>query len=422
MYRLAPIINRLVGSEHKFITIYGEPITEEKIKIDHGSGKYRLYLNFKRPETKEEKELDSVELEILDMKFPPVIPPGEWVDDPRNKQWAWAKPLGAGPNFQNGQQQQAPAIDPLAAFGTFMDIQDRLREQTPAQASQPAQSPANDLLAQLKLLKEVTQPSAPAAPAKDPLELAISLMTIMNQQRAENPIVDMMRAELQAVREELKEARKTPPAAQKSFMDQLMEMATDDKMDKVKRVMGIFGGGDGGGRPVRTTPLELAREFISSPMGANIGQGVAVLLTQMMAPKPNGAPPQQYPTVLNQQNPNGTAPPVELPETRIQRIGAQITRPMIAHFMRGGEGQDFAQSMYDMGAEDYVFMRGLGADNIIARYRAFPEAWNYVQAEAGRFEEYIRAFCTWDPNSDEGPAPSEGDDGVVDLESQEAGS
>ena len=38
-YRLEPIIDRLRGSENKYITIYHEPITEEKMKIDHGSGR-----------------------------------------------------------------------------------------------------------------------------------------------------------------------------------------------------------------------------------------------------------------------------------------------------------------------------------------------------------------------------------------------
>ncbi len=422
LYRLAPIINRLMSSEHKFVSIYNEPITEERLKVDHGSGRYRLYLNYRAPGQKD-VEIDRVELDILDQNFPPKVPPGEWMDDNKNRQWAWAKPPGA-PGFHTNGTAPAPAagpVDPLAAFGTFMDIQDRIESRTQP-AAQPAPSAANDLLTQLRLLKEVTQP-APAAPAENPLTLAIQLMTVMNQQRAENPIVDMMRAELQAVREELKEARKTPPPAQKSFMDQLMEMATDDKLDKVKRVMGIFGGGagEGAGRQARTTPLELAREFISSPMGANIGHGVGSLLSQMMQPKVNGGPPQ-YPTVLNQQHPNGTVPPVENPEVRIQRIGAAVTRPMLQYFMRNGNGADFAQSMFDMSAEDYVFMRQLGAENIVQRYRQFPEAWNVIQYPINReneFIEFIRDFCSWNPDEDEGPAPpNNGDDGIVELEEE----
>ncbi len=422
LYRLAPLINRLMSSEHKFVSVYNEPVTEERIKVDHGSGKYRLYLNYTKPgETS--VELDRIELDILDQNFPPKIPPGEWMDDNRNRQWAWAKPAGA-PGFNSNGQSAAPAaapVDPLAAFNTFIDIQDRMEERR-----KPAEQPAL------------------AATAPAPVDPWAAAEKILNM-RADNPMMAILQEQMkinaaaldaertrnfqaqEAARErehklqmQLLEQKLTGQG--KPFFEQLMEMASDDKTDKIKKVLGLFGGGgDGPVRAARTTPLELAREFISSPMAANIGQGVGVLLAQMMAPKTNGGPPAAYPTVLNAQNPNGTAPPVEMSEQRIQRIGAQITRPMIAHFMRGGEGADFAQSMFDMGPEDYVFMRGLGAEDILRRYRAFPEAWNYVQAEAGRFEAYIQAFCTWDPNDDEGPAPSEGDDGVVDLE-QESGS
>lgn len=93
IYRIEPVINRLATSDNKYIGIYSEPVNEERVKLDYGSGKYRLYLNYKLPSESEGKELDSVEFDIMDMAHPPKIPLGEWVDAPKNKDWAWAKPM-----------------------------------------------------------------------------------------------------------------------------------------------------------------------------------------------------------------------------------------------------------------------------------------------------------------------------------------
>jgi hypothetical protein len=74
LYRLEPIIDRTRGSEKKLVTKYEEPIDENRIKLDYGSGRYRLYLTFKMPGTKEGRELDSIEFDILDMAYPPKVP------------------------------------------------------------------------------------------------------------------------------------------------------------------------------------------------------------------------------------------------------------------------------------------------------------------------------------------------------------
>ena len=51
------------------------------------------------------------------------------------------------------------------------------------------------------------------------------------------------------------------------------------------------------------------------------------------------------------------------------------------------------------------------------RYRQFPPAWAVIAPKEAAFIEFIREFCSWDPNEDEGPAPGP-DDGVVDLDTE----
>lgn len=413
VYRLAPIINRLVGSETKFITIYTEPITEQKLKIDHGSGRYRLYLNYKAPAGQKEKELDVVELDILDKNFPPNINPGEWLDDPRNKVWAWAKPKTVDPPAA-GAAAPAPASDPFAVLDTVMDLQDRIEQRI-----KPA------------------EPFAPANPATavDPWTAAEKILNM----RADNPMMAILQQQMKdaAAAQEAERQRAFQAAeaardrefklqqqllesqrgsAPKGLVEQLLEIATlGDKLDPLKKLLGFNGTGEGV-RAAKTTALDLVRDFAESPAGTALAQGLAGLMVNLARPAP--AAPAPGPIVLNAQQSNGTVAPAEDTETRIMRIGQTITQPMLYEFfLRNEPGDLFAERVFDLWPEDYAFLKQLGAANLIERYRRFTPAWNLIAPKEAQFVEFLNQFVNWNPNEDEAPAPGTGgDDGVVDLE------
>jgi hypothetical protein len=281
-------------------------------------------------------------------------------------------------------------------------------------------------------------PASTAPAAVDPWSAAEKILNM----RSENPMVAILQQQMKdaataaeneraraftaaeaardrefKLQQQLLEARTKEPQG-KNALDQLLELASmGDKLDPLKKLLG-FGNGAGevAGRVARTTGLDLFRDFILSPSAAPVFQGLGALLSNVTqsAQTQNGQP-QPRPVVINQQPNPAAVPPVEDPEQRIQRIGAQITQPLIKQFMQGSGGADFAQSMFDMMPEDYAFMRTLGPDNIVDRYRQFPQAWNILQFREAEFIEFIREFCTWDPNEDEAPAPGDGDDGIVDL-------
>src|SRR5262249_12840599 len=93
LYRLEPITDRTTGGPKPVWVIkYGNPIDEERILLDHGSGRYRLYLNRAEPGRRKTVLIETHEFEIYNPKHAPKIPAGEWVEDPRNKKWAWAHP------------------------------------------------------------------------------------------------------------------------------------------------------------------------------------------------------------------------------------------------------------------------------------------------------------------------------------------
>lgn len=427
LYRVEPVIDRTRSGDNKYINSYAEPVNEDKIMADYGSGRYKLMLNFRKPGAETGDLIDSTYMDILNMKYPPKIPLGEWTDDPRNKKWAWAKEALGIPN---GTPAAAPpSIDPLAAFGTFMDIQDRIEERV-----KPAQ-PANGTPAPV-----------------DPWSAAEKILNM----RSDNPMVEILKEQMKSaaaateaerdrafkaqesarqrewdLQQKLLDARSSAPvAAPKTLMEQLTEFATLTDNPLVKKIMGSGGStAEAVARGGRTSFLDFARETMQGPAGTYIGQGLGNFLTGITsyfhqpAQQPNPGIQQQQPppVVINAQQPNGTMPPIEHPEQRITRIGAAITEPLIKKFMADGDGGDFAQSMFDVMPEDYVFMRSLGAENIVSRYKQFKQAWDVLRFKEAEFVTFIQDFCKWDPNEDEAPAgPGEGDDGINDLTGDEA--
>ena len=197
VYRLEPIIDMRRGSNNKYICIYTEPLDEERIKRDLGSGRYRLYLNYKNPGAQEERELDSVEVDILDRNFPPVIPDGSWVDDPINKKWAWAKPS------QQGNQPPAQSGNMLDAVEVLSQIQDRAEDRARERmdSNRPQTwDPAQQLATVVTAAKDIAG-ALKATP--------------------ENPIPAFISEQMTAMRTEIAEARRRSD----TLMDKLLDMA-----------------------------------------------------------------------------------------------------------------------------------------------------------------------------------------------------
>ena len=121
LYRLEPITDRLKGGNSTvFVMKYDEPVDQDKILVDHGSGKYRAILTFRKPGENTGDQVDSAIFEMLNPNFPPKVPPGEWVNDSRNKKWAWAAPMLPKTAAQQQQEQaQRPIDDTVEKFRLF---------------------------------------------------------------------------------------------------------------------------------------------------------------------------------------------------------------------------------------------------------------------------------------------------------------
>ena len=403
VYRLAPIIDRLRGSDTKFICMYEEIVNEERIKHDWGSGRYRLYLNFKLPQ-QGEKELDSVEIDIMDMKYPPNVPPGEWVEDPRNKQWAWAK--GTFPAAAPAAAAPGPAVsDPLAAFDTFMSIQDRVQERmTPA---------------------AVAAPPAPPAPA-DPFDTAKKIMDM----RTNDPMISLLLARMEAqdkaaesarqreydLQKELRQSQtvQQQAAAPKSLVEQMEELA------KIKgTIQTLFGGGaaaEGTVRPGKFGWLDFAREVVPEVMNSKILNALA----DKMTTSPITTVYPINPATAPNGNGNGAKP-----EDLLSFVQHVITPPLLEYFRTETDGTAFATWVYDGFPDRLAEIQAIGEQRIFELYKSHAprEDWAMLTSRGEQaFAVFVHEFCAFKPpaEEEEDEKPGAAASGIIDLDVEES--
>lgn len=180
----------------------GKPISLEKVAQPfdvnymlktHGSGGYRFDVCYSQPNGTEKKRIRQAYETIIDMRYPPRVPAGEWLDDPRNKEWAWCKPeleaaekhrvLEAAAKLNGTAEPQQSKTEELS---DMLDLVNKLK---------PAEGNANTalLLELIKmndpskaftLAKEIAGMAAPAPQNQDNSITAMLLKFLMEDRRA----------------------------------------------------------------------------------------------------------------------------------------------------------------------------------------------------------------------------------------------
>jgi hypothetical protein len=422
VYADEPVCNKKTYGETRYILKSSAPILDlEGLKQDYGSFKGWMTLNLRKTGKDQTDEADRLNFEIYDPKYPPKIPRSAWANDDRNKRWADLLP-----------PEPKPVADGTASLiegaRFYKEIRDEVKGEMP---DDQAPNSTRETLETMKLAKELFGPSNGHTPAvqDSPLKIAVELATTMMQMKADNPVIDMYRDELKAMREELKEAhaemRKSQSAPAKSGFDQLMEIATSaEKLEPFKKLFGgLFGNGNGSVgsegiiRTARTTGLDVLRDFVTSPVAEKIGAGLGDLFSRMADAPPQPVTIPLTPTVVNGDAAPRPQPSVqrETDQQRIIRIAQTITGPMLDEFFDQDEPGDlFAEKVFDFWPADLKFLQGLGAERILNLYRGFAPAWARIGPKEQQFAQFLKEFCEWKPEVDDESAPP--DDGIVDLE------
>jgi hypothetical protein len=426
VYRLKPIYDMLIGSKRKYIRIYelGAP-TEEQIKHDCGSGRYRLYLNFKTDGADHEKELASVEIDILDPAFPPNLPVGDWLNDEANREWRWARPLleareaEAAAKVANKNERAAASSsgNMLEAVQVLGELQDRAEERARERidSGRPQTwDPAQQLATVVTAAKDIAG-ALKATP--------------------ENPIPAFISEQMTAMRTELADARRRSD----TLMDKLLDMARapqPQQQNGLSAVKEIMQGIKDFLPTVRdlwpNAPEDIAERVVKSKMGPwqeffapvlpRLVDALAPIMPAMAAGLMGGNGPARPPGMPPQARLPNPAMPQPSPQSPPQAQHAPNLDEMLLNALTSDrDGGEFADSLVMLfGQQGQLMYRqaaSLGEQGLLTLIQQRP-VWNQLGPLQSKVPAFVHEFIEWGQEPQEEMAegaepPAAGE--VVDL-------
>lgn len=208
LYRLSPTIDRRSGGRQINIEKFARSFDIDDIMRKHGSGVYKLELFRIDEASGRYVRYKSEKFDILNMDYPPMVPAGDWVDDPENAVWKWAVPklpasVGGG----------EPGYPPGFNVAQIIKESDE-RALRMVEIMTPKGNSALDAV-----LAQMMQANSP----ERLIALAQALAPKPDNSMA--LIVELLRQDLKETREELARIRdKAAPPPQKSLLEQIGEV------------------------------------------------------------------------------------------------------------------------------------------------------------------------------------------------------
>jgi hypothetical protein len=389
LYRLAPVIDRGKTGNYHNVQMYSKPVTQDEIMraTYGGSGKYRLMLKRYDPGSRITALIREEDFSILNQDFPPCIPFGEWIDDDKNREWAWAKP-----QLEKiaKEKANAPATPNASAAGitdpTFLNVIGILERFMPKQSADQTQLLATEVIATMREQHKEQMQQAKGNPDQL-VTLVTTIATALKPATAPAAGGDPVMMEmLRNMREDLRAEREanaklmerilapTQVAPAPTLAAQLKDMV------ELKSVVGsLFGrGNSGGGEQNRKTdwgevfarsvekiveegPRYMAAIFTGRPPARTINN------PPRPPAAPGAAPAEQQPRELTQ------AEQEEQVMGAIQEINAQFgatfdefTPELVKTFDRDLTGMDFRDwFIEEFGARVYSFLRKMDVRTIL---------------------------------------------------------
>lgn len=223
LYRTDPKINRRNNGRPINLQKYSECIDPERVKLDHGSGGYLLMVNRRNQVSGKYERIASLYFDVFDMKYPPRVPLGDWLDEPVNDGWKWAKPgleTATAATVHAAQYPQQPNANEqvktiLEAARTF------------AETSKGGNNNGQEDNATTKVLDAVLKRSdrleEQLRAANDPLAMLTLLRELLpKQQTGETPMEKFLLMQLQSMQTRLD--AQVAPVPQKGLLDQIGEL------------------------------------------------------------------------------------------------------------------------------------------------------------------------------------------------------
>jgi hypothetical protein len=434
VYRKEPIIDRSHSGDWHYVDKYEEnPKNEDRILADHGSGKYRLMLNFQKPGAQNASTIDTCVLTLMNVKFPPKIAPGDWVDDPKNNKWSWAKASFPKQESANGAGQV------LETLKVFKDIQHGLKDEEAKPAPPPLPNPVSQVRETIQALKELA-PQPAAATENATLQSIVQLIISQSKQQADQATAQIaaQAAQNNTLLQALLAQRNQPAPNATSFTDAvavisdklvpLMEKlkpAADEALTNFTRRSKMSGWME-----MIQPAIPAFVEFLK-PFGIAAAQ-------RLMTPQNNGAgsytgmstPPVEI---------TGNLPPsAPAPSTGVNTGSHQsgfppvlnmIAVPMLTYMRLDADprelGRDFASWVNEGYSADPRFSQALalaraaGGNSVLVAFKGSPywldkgvnhDLPSLAELEP-KFQVFIESFLRWQPPA----AQQEEEDDIIDI-------
>jgi len=339
LYRCEPYTDRKVTGNDNFIMKYTQPIDQQSVMEEYGSGKYLAVLNVFNPSTRHSKAAYSHYFRIMNMNYPPKLPLGEWINDGRNKDWAWAKPLLEAAESKRLQQLQAQGtsagMDQAAQmFEAAVQAVQKLRPNT-------SPDEQNTLAAQViqSMEKSADRMLAMANPAQF-MGLVEKILSVNKSDGG--GVMQIVMGQLTSLQTQLSEERSfsrdllvklsTPPPAEP-------RRSLKEELSDVKEIAGMFRGGGSAansGTDWGGVALQLGGKLLE--VGGAIAQ-VAIARAGQKSP--------MRPPVTVQGNPSLPQPAVEEPP-QPQQVNPNLTPEQQAMFNELDNLNTTLGPMFDM--------------------------------------------------------------------------
>jgi hypothetical protein len=434
VYRLAPIYDSTnVGSKKKYIMIYlaAPAPDEERIKRDCGSGRYRLYLNGKTSGTHKEAELAAVEIDILDPAFPPNLPVGDWLDEPKNRDWQWAKPLLEARQAKalqaNTPPPAAPGVNMMDAMEMVGQLQDRAEERAKERmdSNRPQTwNPAEQLATVVTAAKDIA--GALRATPENPIPSFISDQ--MNAMRAE---IAAARLRSDALMDKLLERANAPPQQQNSGMSAIKDLVAGVK-DLLPSLKDLWPNADDAiAERITRSKMGPWQEFFQ-PVLPGLVNAIAPILPGIVAGLAGGGraagPPAQFmPGLPAPAHPNPTTPGMapQQPQPQAQHV-PDLDAMLLNALTNDRDGEEFADSLVTLfGQQGQLVYRqacSLGEQGLLTLIQGRP-IWQQLGPLQAKVAQFVKEFIEYgqEPSeTPEGTEPTSVDAEVVDLTGEPA--
>ena len=233
LWRTAPIID-LGSGKAASIERITHPFDLTYILKTHGSGGYRFDISEIPPDGSKQTRVRQFYENIFDVRFPPRIPYGTWVDDPRNADWAWAKPVLMEEAQRAAQPQEVQT--PAQTLVDYLDVANKVKEL----------SGNDDPSLSGVVIRMLENSQTALRDYQDPVKQVATLKSLMEfagagkkEDSGMSLVVEILREELRSVREDLRAQRAQTPA------DPLQ--ASMGMIKGVADLLGGFGVNIGGG-------------------------------------------------------------------------------------------------------------------------------------------------------------------------------